>query len=221
MSDVIFSSKYYWAMKLAVPDLVNFQTVLNVKHLTSFAHKTMKQRKRTKLPKDAYQKRYGKTGTKMKFWDMPLNEVADESVHTLGKWIQKRYGLPIYYDGSYLSLLELNKGDTLPPHLDDVEVQSGSIIVQLIGGFILRCLPASFGNGGEDFFDGYLETLSTDPKEVLDSIEYYPRDVVLLNNSQYAHSGDLIEDYKLSMLFSVDPKFNLQQWSHDKYNNIS
>ena len=91
----------------------------------------------------------------------------------------------------------------------------------MIGGFILRCLPASFGNGGEDFFDGYLETLSTDPKEVLDSIEYYPRDVVLLNNSQYAHSGDLIEDYKLSMLFSVDPKFNLQQWSHDKYNNIS
>ena len=56
---------------------------------------------------------------------------------------------------------------------------------------------------------------------MLDSIEYYPRDVVLLNNSQYAHSGDLIEDYKLSMLFSVDPKFNLQQWSHDKYNNIS
>lgn len=221
MSDVLFGDNYYWAMKLDVPDLVNFRRVLDLNNLISFAHKTMKKRKRTKLPKNAYERRYGKTGTKMKFWDMPLNEVNDESVHVLGKWIQRRYGLPIYYNGSYLSLLELNKGDTLPPHIDDDDVQSGSIIVQLIGGFILRCLPASYGNGGEDFFDGYLETLSTDPTEVLDSLEYHPGDVVLLNNSQYAHSGDLLEDYKLSMLFSVDPKFNLQQWSDKKYNNIS
>lgn len=56
MSDVLFGDNYYWAMKLDVPDLVNFRRVLDLNNLISFAHKTMKKRKRTKLPKKMHTK---------------------------------------------------------------------------------------------------------------------------------------------------------------------
>ena len=70
------------------------------------------------------------------------------------------------------------------------------------------------------YYDEYLETERDSKDKILDKIEYYPSDVTVLNNAQYIHSGETTDDYKLSLLFSIDPKFDLNKWSHEKYNNI-
>ena len=207
--------KYYWVTPLTIP-----AEVLDINKLLIFSRKLMNKQKRVQISKEAYKQRYGESEIGIKYWDLKLPEVNNQTVKDLAVWIEENYGLPINYDGSYVSILELNEGDTLPSHIEPYEVQSGSIIVQLIGGFRLKLGPASVGDHGK-YYDEYLQT-EHDPKDkVLDKIEYHPPDVIVLNNAQYIHSGETTDDYKLSLLFSIDPSFDLNKWSHEKYNNIT
>ena len=207
--------KYYWVTPLTIP-----AEVLDIDKLLIFARKLMTKQKNVKISKKAYKDRYGESEIGIKFWDQPLAKVDNRSVNHLAVWIEKNYGLPIKYNGSYVSILELNEGDKLPAHMDPHDVQSGSIIVQLIGGFRLKLGPASIGDYGK-YYDEYLQTEHDSKDKILDKIEYHPSDVTVLNNAQYIHSGETTDDYKLSLLFSIDPKFDLNKWSHEKYNNIT
>ena len=205
---------YYWVTPLSIPS-----DVLDINKLLIFSRKLMTKQKRVQISKEAYKERYGESEIGIKYWDLKLPEVDNQTVNDLAVWIEENYGLPINYDGSYVSILELNEGDTLPAHIDPYEVQSGSIIVQLIGGFRLKLGPASVGDHGK-YYDEYLQTEHDSKDKILDEIEYHPSDAIVLNNAQYTHSGETTDDYKLSLLFSIDPKFDLNRWSHERSGKI-
>ena len=205
---------YYWVTPLSIPS-----DVLDVNKLLIFSRKLMTKQKRVQISKEAYKERYGESEIGIKYWDLKLPEVDNQIVNDLAVWIEENYGLPINYDGSYVSILELNEGDTLPAHMDPYEVQSGSIIVQLIGGFRLKLGPASVGDHGK-YYDEYLQTEHDSKDKILDEIEYHPSDAIVLNNAQYIHSGETTDGYKLSLLFSIDPKFDLNRWSHERSGKI-
>ena len=205
---------YYWVTPLSIPS-----DVLDINKLLIFSRKLMTKQKRVQISKEAYKERYGESEIGIKYWDLKLSEVDNQTVNDLAVWIEENYGLPINYDGSYVSILELNEGDTLPAHMDPYEVQSGSIIVQLIGGFRLKLGPASVGDHGK-YYDEYLQTEHDSKDKILDEIEYHPSDAIVLNNAQYIHSGETTDDYKLSLLFSIDPKFDLNRWSHERSGKI-
>ena len=205
---------YYWVTPLSIPS-----DVLDVNKLLIFSRKLMTKQKRVQISKEAYKERYGESEIGIKYWDLKLPEVDNQTVNDLAVWIEENYGLPINYDGSYVSILELNEGDTLPAHMDPYEVQSGSIIVQLIGGFRLKLGPASVGDHGK-YYDEYLQTEHDSKDKILDEIEYHPSDAIVLNNAQYIHSGETTDGYKLSLLFSIDPKFDLNRWSHERSGKI-
>ena len=205
---------YYWVPPLSIPS-----DVLDINKLLIFSRKLMTKQKRVQISKEAYKERYGESEIGIKYWDLKLPEVDNQTVNDLAVWIEENYGLPINYDGSYVSILELNEGDTLPAHMDPYEVQSGSIIVQLIGGFRLKLGPASVGDHGK-YYDEYLQTEHDSKDKILDEIEYHPSDAIVLNNAQYIHSGETTDDYKLSLLFSIDPKFDLNRWSHERSGKI-
>ena len=205
---------YYWVTPLSIPS-----DVLDINKLLIFSRKLMTKQKRVQISKEAYKERYGESEIGIKYWDLKLPEVDNQTVNDLAVWIEENYGLPINYDGSYVSILVLNEGDTLPAHMDPYEVQSGSIIVQLIGGFRLKLGPASVGDHGK-YYDEYLQTEHDSKDKILDEIEYHPSDAIVLNNAQYIHSGETTDDYKLSLLFSIDPKFDLNRWSHERSGKI-
>lgn len=128
-----------------------------------------------------------------KYWQWNIADIDDNNVQTMIADIELRYGVHIKFENSYLSIWEFGEGDTLPPHTDPDISQSASVVLCLIGRFEVR-----------------LHNEQTD--EILDAIEYGPGEGIILNNTVYRHSGECLDGYRLSLLLSIDPKFDIQNW---------
>jgi len=128
-----------------------------------------------------------------KYWEVKLKDVDNKTVNDLIDYVENTFKLPLRFDKSYVSIWEYGAGDKLPPHIDPNISQSASIVVGLIGKFEL-----------------YLNDNNTN--EVIDTVTYSPPEAIILNNTIYKHSGKCLDDYRLGMLFSVDPTFDIRKW---------
>jgi hypothetical protein len=137
--------------------------------------------------------RYQLIDKNSKYWQWNIADIDNQYVNELIDYIEKTEGLPLRFDSSYLSVWEFGEEDKLPPHTDPDISQSASVVVSLIGRFEVR-----------------LNDENTD--EILERVVYQPGEAIILNNTVYRHSGECFDGYRLSLLLSVDPKFNIQEW---------
>jgi hypothetical protein len=136
-----------------------------------------------------------------KYWQWNLNDIDDCNVRDMVTDIETRYCIPINFKNSYLSIWEFGEGDTLPPHTDPDVSQSASVVLCLIGRFEVR-----------------LHDEQTD--NVIDQITYGPGEGIILNNTVYRHSGECLDGYRLSLLLSIDPNFDVQRWFSSEINMV-
>jgi hypothetical protein len=136
---------------------------------------------------------YELLGKNTKYWEVKLKNVDNVAVNNLVDYVESIHNLPLRFEKSYVSIWEYGDGDELPPHVDPSISQSASVVVGLIGKFEL-----------------YLNDSNTN--EVIDTVSYIPPEGIILNNTVCKHSGKCLDNYRLGMLFSVDPTFNIQEW---------
>lgn len=139
---------------------------------------------------------YELLGKNTKYWEVKLQDTNNKAVNELVDYIENTYNLPLRFDKSYVSIWEYGDGDELPPHIDPNMSQSASVVVGLIGKFEL-----------------YLN--DTDTNEVIDTVTYAPPEAIILNNTICKHSGKCLDNYRLGMLFSVDPNFDIKAWFNE------
>jgi hypothetical protein len=128
-----------------------------------------------------------------KYFECNLNDITDQNIQNMISYIEFEYKIPLRHNNSYLSIWEFGEGDRLPPHTDPDISQSASVVLNLIGRFKLN-----LHNNNND--------------NIIDSFQYGPGEGIILNNTMYRHSGECLDGYRLSLLLSVDPKFNIKDW---------
>ena len=65
-------------------------------------------------------------------------------------------------------------------------------------------------------FNDFLSEVVIDLRnEVIDTVAYSPLDGIILNNTICKHSGKCLDNYRLGMLFSVDPAFDIRSWFNE------
>lgn len=167
-----------------------FTSPVDLDSLLVFARKIMLTREY--VGKSAYKL----LGENTKYWEIQLQDTNNKAVNDLVDYIENTYNLPLRFDKSYVSIWEYGEGDELPPHVDPDMSQSASVVVGLIGKFEL-----------------YLNDHDTD--KIIDTVSYTPPEAIILNNTVYKHSGKCVDNYRLGMLFSVDPTFNIRNWFNE------
>ena len=174
--------KAYWCKRITVPAPLNQLLVWARKRMLTTDYQTKSD--------------YEVLGENTKYWDYYISDLDNDKykvILDLVKIIEDTYGLPLTYNGSYVSIWEYGEGDTLPPHKDPDISQVASVVFGLIGGFEVR-----------------LNHEETD--EVLEAIQYQPGEGIILNNTIYKHSGECLDGYRLALLFSVNPEFDYKGW---------
>ncbi len=136
-----------------------------------------------------------------KYWQWNLNDIDDRNVRDMVTDIETRYSIPLNFKNSYLSIWEFGEGDKLPPHTDPDVSQSASVVLCLIGRFEVRLHDEQNDN-------------------VIDAITYGPSEGIILNNTVYRHSGECLDGYRLSLLLSIDPNFDVQRWFSSEINMV-
>ena len=75
---------YYWVTPLSIPS-----DVLDINKLLIFSRKLMTKQKRVQISKEAYKERYGESEIGIKYWDLKLPEVDNQTVNDLAVWIEE------------------------------------------------------------------------------------------------------------------------------------